>query len=148
MKNVSKTSKGSFKIKTLRKGRLCIKMNILLSVAIFSQASSGLNFHQLARRPTQNDARWKILNEMQTSMNPGNVIDRQNDRRNQILAAFELNHQECDMVFQRGRRRRVQCHDEIPDHGRDLGLFTPFATAAKWFQNRKSDNLLLGNVHE
>ena len=120
-------------------------MNILNFIQLgilFSQPSLGMNFYEFSKRPGKNDfdAKWMFLNELQrlqpTSIDP----IPQHDRKNQILAEFELNHQECDMILQKGRRRRVKCHDEIPNHGRAVNFFSPFMSATKIFSRFKIDH--------
>ena len=61
-------------------------------------------------------------------------IHHQNNK--EVLAVYEINHQECDMVFKSRRRRRVKCHNEIPNHGRSISLFTPFSNAEKWLYHQ------------
>ena len=119
-------------------------MNILSFIPLgilFSQPSFGMNFHELSRRSGKNDidAKWMFMKQLQPNMNSIGPKP-QHDRKNQILAAFELNHQECDMVLQKGRRRRVKCHDGIPNHGRAENLFSPFMTATKIFSRFKIDH--------
>ena len=77
-----------------------------------------------------------IFNEVQSREVNKQLINQPTERSNRILAEFEFNHQECDMVIMPGRRRQVRCHHETSDLDKHYVLFKPFADAAKWFQSR------------
>ena len=111
-------------------------MIILFFIVLLFKTSSGLSlssFKGLSQRQDKAHTarKWIIIKDEGSNRQ----IIQQNDLGKQVLAVFEFNHQECDMVLKSGRRRRVQCHDEIPNHGRDIGLLQPFTTVAKWLQH-------------
>ena len=110
-------------------------MIFLVLIALLFETSAGLNLRQLPRRPDKNlAAKLMIFNEVQSREVNKQLINQPTERSNRILAEFEFNHQECDMVIMPGRRRQVRCHHESSDLGKHYGLFKPFA--AKWFQSR------------
>ena len=119
---------------------------ILFFIVLLFPTVSGLSisrFNGLTQRSakTHND-KWMIIKD-----EPSNKqINQRNNQRQKVLAVYEFNHQECDMVLKPRRRRRVKCHDELTNHGRNIGLFRPFATAAKWLEDHWSDILL--TIHE
>ena len=118
----------------MREHENCIKMIFRVLIAILFQTSFGFNFHGLSRRPNANLATKRMtFNEEQT--NEGTKqINQQHDERNPILAAYQLNHQNCDVVILPGRRRQIRCHHETNNHGMHISLFQPFVNAAKLFQ--------------
>ena len=112
-------------------------MIFLVLIALLFETSAGLNLRKISRRPDKNfPAKLMIFNEEQSRESTKEQINQRNERSNQILAEFEFNHQECDMVIMPGRRRQVRCYHETSDLGKHYGLFKPFADAAKWFQSR------------
>ena len=68
---------------------------ILFLLGFLAPAVVGLSFHGLARRHKNREA--KIFNEIQAKLTKKQTKNRKNDQK-QVLTAFELNHQECDIV--------------------------------------------------
>ena len=122
-------------------------MNFLVIIVLLFQTSSGLSisgFNGLEK--THNggwmdpiaslDAsigKWMTFKDKRSA---SGQINQQNILREEVLAVYEFNHQECDMVLKPRRRRRVKCHDEIPNHGRSISLFRPFTNAEKWLYHQ------------
>ena len=112
-------------------------MIFLVLIALLFETSAGLNLRKIPRRPDKNlPAKLTIFHEEQSRAVNKQQINQRTEHSNQILAEFEFNHQECDMVIMPGRRRQVRCYHETSDLGKHYGLFKPFADAAKWFQSR------------
>ena len=111
-------------------------MNCLIIIVLLFQTSSGLSisgFNGLSqKREKTHKGKWMIFKDERSK----GQINKSNNLRQEVLAVYEFNHQECDMVLKPRRRRRVQCHDELPNHGREISLFRPFKTAAKWLEHR------------
>ena len=68
---------------------------ILFLLGCLAPAVIALSFHGLARRHKNREA--KFLNEIQTKLARKHKKNRKYDQK-QVLTAFELNHQECDIV--------------------------------------------------
>ena len=112
-----------------------MKMILFFIVLLFPTVSS-LSISRLNGLTQRSDktqkGKWIIFKD-----EPSNEqMYHQNNQRQEVLAVYEFNHQECDMVSKPRRRRRVQCHDELTNHGRQISLFRPFVTAAKWLEHR------------
>ena len=123
-------------------------MNFLVFTVALFQTSSGLSisgFNGLSQRLEKtHKGKWMIFKDERST---DGQINQQNNLREEVLAVYEFNHQECDMVLKPRRRRRVKCHDEIPNHGRYIGLFRPFITAEKWLHHRRKLGSLETRIH-
>ena len=112
-------------------------MNCFIIIVLLFQTSSGLfisGFNGLSQRPEKtHKGKWMIFKDERST---NGQINQQKNLRQAVLAVYEFNHQECDMGLKPRHRRRVQCHDELPNHGREISLFRPFKTAAKWLEHR------------
>ena len=109
---------------------------ILLFIVLLFPTLSGLSISRsnglTQRSDNSHKGKWIISKDEPSNQQ----INQRNNQRQKVLAVYEFNHQECDMVLKPRRRRRVQCHDELTNHGRNIGLFRPFATAAKWLEDQ------------
>ena len=108
---------------------------ILFFILLLFPTLSGLSISHFngQRSDNTNKGKWMIIKNERSNKQ----INQQNNQRQEVLAVYEFNHQECDMVLKSRRRRRFQCHDELTNHGRKIGFLRPFVTAAKWLEDHK-----------
>ena len=78
---------------------------ILFLLGFLAPAALGLSFHGLARRHKNRET--KLFNEIQAKLAKKHKKNRKNGQK-QVLTAFELNHQECDIVRVFTRFRLLQ----------------------------------------
>ena len=89
---------------------------ILFLLGFLAPAALGLSFHGLARRHKNRET--KLFNDIQAKLAKKHKKNRKNGQK-QVLTAFELNHQECDIVrvsrdsdfykISKGHQHRLHC---------------------------------------